>query len=171
MARDRRLCYISDMRILSRGVYLDAVVPDHPNADSRGRKYLHHIVVEKKIGRLVRKGEVVHHRNENKRDNSEENLEVLTRGAHTALHKKPLTLVPLVCAQCGVTFSRELRNVKHGSLAFCGKAHLAAYYVPKRGKKAISHGAATGYRRGCRCVLCRKAQTERVRAYRERKGG
>ena len=52
-----------------------------------GRKQYSHIVAEKKIGREIRPDEVVHHINGIKTDNSPENLQVMTRSEHVALHQ------------------------------------------------------------------------------------
>lgn len=40
------------------------------------------------LGRPLRKGEVIHHRNEDKADNSRTNLEVTDRRTHTIGHNK-----------------------------------------------------------------------------------
>ncbi|WP_373023367.1 HNH endonuclease [Sulfuricurvum sp.] len=42
--------------------------------------------MEKHIGRLLMKGEVVHHINKNKLDNRTENLQVMTNSEHTKFH-------------------------------------------------------------------------------------
>jgi hypothetical protein len=48
---------------------------------------LHRLVLEKKIGRFLKKNEVVHHWNEVKTDNRPENLALFrSNGAHTRLH-------------------------------------------------------------------------------------
>lgn len=46
----------------------------------------HRIVAEKKIGRPLKKGEIVHHIDENKHNNEPENLEVMTQSEHIKLH-------------------------------------------------------------------------------------
>ena len=46
----------------------------------------HLLIAEKKIGRLVRWGEVVHHLNGIKSDNRPQNLIVVTRKRHKELH-------------------------------------------------------------------------------------
>ena len=49
---------------------------------------IHRWVAKKKIGRELRKGEVVHHINYNKRDNSEENLFVCSsQREHERIHR------------------------------------------------------------------------------------
>ena len=52
-----------------------------------GKKYPEHrYLMEKHIGREIKRGEVVHHKNHNRLDNRIQNLEVLERGAHTSMH-------------------------------------------------------------------------------------
>lgn len=53
----------------------------------KGRS-IHRVVAEIKIGRPLKKDEVVHHKDRNKANNNPDNLEVMTRGEHTALHRK-----------------------------------------------------------------------------------
>ena len=47
----------------------------------------HRIIIEKYIGRKLKRGEVVHHINRIRDDNRIENLQIMTRGEHTTLHK------------------------------------------------------------------------------------
>jgi hypothetical protein len=51
-----------------------------------GWEYEHRLIAEAKLGRLLRRGEVVHHRNEIRSDNRSDNLDVLKAGRHVALH-------------------------------------------------------------------------------------
>lgn len=47
----------------------------------------HRQVMEKIVGRKLSRKEVVHHKNHNRADNRIENLEVMSLGEHTRLHK------------------------------------------------------------------------------------
>lgn len=56
--------------------YIRVKQPDHPHADSDGRVYLHRLVMEQHIGRYLTSEEQVHHKDENKRNNDINNLEL-----------------------------------------------------------------------------------------------
>ena len=106
---------------MKNGPYNLVVPPeDYPGKRYRNKNAYEHIVeFWKKEGRMPLDGHVVHHADENKRNNSWENLIEITRSEHTADHSK----------------------------------------------KPITHGL-TGYRRKCRCDVCKAAQREIMRKYR-----
>lgn len=54
----------------------------------RGKRRMmeHRFVKETELGREITRAENVHHDNECRTDNRPDNLEVMTRGEHTALH-------------------------------------------------------------------------------------
>jgi len=100
--------------------------PEHPRAWSSGYVFVHIVVAEMKLGRLVGRDEVVHHRNEDKLDNDPLNLVVKPRGQHTAEHKsrerRGITMVRLQCPVCETVFVRARRQthlVKPGRTATC----------------------------------------------------
>lgn len=56
-----------------------------------GKKvYEHRLVMERKLGRELNEGEIVHHLNGVKTDNRPENLVVMTQSEHVVLHKPRL---------------------------------------------------------------------------------
>ena len=61
---------------------------NHPRCQGQKRSHVFEYVLnaEKKIGRYLKKSEIVHHINENINDNSPENLEVMTQSQHAYIH-------------------------------------------------------------------------------------
>jgi hypothetical protein len=76
--------------IASNGYVLVRVGIGHHLADVRGYAYEHRVVAEKKLGRRLKRGEQVHHKNDIKTDNRPSNLEVCASLAHHFVHhRKP----------------------------------------------------------------------------------
>jgi DNA-directed RNA polymerase specialized sigma24 family protein len=76
---------------------------------------VHRVVAEEKIGRPLRRGEVVHHVDGDICNNAPENLEVLNHSEHALIHAKERGhLYPTECAvtlrRCGLSF-REIAAV------------------------------------------------------------
>lgn len=156
-------------RIESRGKgYVSAYVPDHPSADRRGRVYLHRIVVENRIGRLLRSDEIVHHKDGDPTNNRLSNLEIKKAGEHAREHSWARAAIAGVkCAFCGEPVVRPMRDIKT-ERTFCSKSHSSKFYAHERGFSEIPHGAPAGYKRGCRCDTCRAGHAQRVRAWRKK---
>jgi HNH endonuclease len=51
-------------------------------------RHEHRVVAEIRLGRPLLKGEIVHHENRIKTDNTEGNLEVMTQAEHASLHSR-----------------------------------------------------------------------------------
>lgn len=111
------------IRTVSKGDYTYAVVtPEHPNATSTGYVLEHRVVMENHLGRLLTRREVVHHRDENKKNNDLSNLEVMTKGQHTRHHARPAAWVDLTCGFCTTPFRRRANQrpeVKGATHTFC----------------------------------------------------
>jgi len=61
---------------------------EHPRATNNGYVKRADLVMEEVLGRELLPDEIVHHKNEDKGDDSPENLEVITYSAHSSLHGK-----------------------------------------------------------------------------------
>ena len=82
-----------EVHVSTKG-YVKLYRPDHPRADGRGRVFEHILVMEASIGRHLVRGshsraddEVVHHRDENPGNNDISNLQLMSHGDHTKLHR------------------------------------------------------------------------------------
>jgi predicted RNA-binding Zn-ribbon protein involved in translation (DUF1610 family) len=122
-------------KIVKKGDYLYAVVPEHPNATKNHYVLAHRIVMENHLKRLLDKNEVVHHLNGNKHDNRLENLEIHSNAEHARLHRlsSGKTFVKFCCPNCGDTFVKSARTTTHkykaksNHLFFCSKRCSGQY--------------------------------------------
>lgn len=114
------------IKIVSKGDYNYAVVPDHPNRTKNNYVLEHRVVMENHIGRLLDSSEVVHHINGNKKDNRVENLEVMTALEHSLHHgeDRERQVSELVCTNCNKVFTRFTNQVNLGNKLgqFCSRS-------------------------------------------------
>ena len=59
---------------------------EYTTGEHKGRS-VHVVLIEKRIGRKLKSDEIVHHIDGVKTNNSENNLALMTRSAHTRLHR------------------------------------------------------------------------------------
>jgi len=63
--------------------------PNHPNPDFLHKYcYEYKLIMEKYLGRKLKKGEIIHHKNGDVTDNKIKNLQVMTQSEHIKLHQK-----------------------------------------------------------------------------------
>jgi hypothetical protein len=117
------------------GNYLYILVHGHPSANKKGYVLAHRFIMEKFIGRFLKKDEVVHHIDGNMENNSIENLLLMTRGEHTRLHLlkyKNGHFIELICDNCKKSFKREWRNRPlNGEKCFCSRKCMGLYWTKK----------------------------------------
>lgn len=93
--------------------------------------YEHHSVYWQNTGIVPKEGELIHHKDEYKRNNEFENLELITVAEHNRLHSPGKTMIELVCNYCGNVFQREARQatgLKYGQGNFyCDKQCFIEY--------------------------------------------
>jgi endogenous inhibitor of DNA gyrase (YacG/DUF329 family) len=124
--------------------YILLYSPEHPMANANGYVMEHRLVMETHIGRLLSKQEVVHHRDENKSNNRLENLEIMTRGAHSVYHNGRPDLVPEIpCRKCGKNFKGRRYIADATMQAFCSRK---CYVMARTGIKQKDLAIATARR-------------------------
>lgn len=145
--------------------YLLVYLPKHPSAH-HGTVFMHRVVMENVLGRLLGPEEIVHHRNHNKSDNDATNLELTTKPEHAREHalarpRSGRTMVEATCAHCTRSFAIALHKIQGGQ-RFCSISCGSSLH------EAPQHGTYSSYRRGCRCDSCKHANTDRCRRSREK---
>ena len=112
---------------VSKGDYVYVLIPDHPNSTSNGYVLEHRHVMGEHLGRYLTDKEEIHHKDEDKKNNSIENLVLCADHAeHMKYHTPGRTMVRLECPVCGEEFTKERNRthlVKKHSDATCCSRH------------------------------------------------
>ena len=115
-SRERNHQWKGGRVVASNGYVLVKVGFDHHLADVRGYAYEHRLVAERKIGRRLIRGEIVHHVDGNKQNNADDNINVMpSRAHHHVEHRQqgsrlrrvdePNSRIACACG-CGSLFDR-----------------------------------------------------------------
>lgn len=119
--------------IVGKGQYLYAKVPDHPKATKKGYVLLHRVLKENELGRLLDDDEIVHHVNNDKKDNRAKNLVVMNGKEHNRLHSTTgRTLEEYKCPECNTVFTNEPRQTKYSKQNFCSRSCNGKYQRRKQ---------------------------------------
>lgn len=108
--------------------------PDHPYKNHRNKVYKHRLVMEEHIGRYLTEDELVHHIDENPKNNDISNLKIVTKGEHQTIHKTK-DMSERKCCFCGT------------SKSYIGKDGYAKWY---------KMGETQFFCRKCRWIFKRK---------------
>ena len=94
----------------------------------RGKYALEYrVLAEKIVGRALKPNEIVHHKDGNKRNNNESNLEVMIRNDHNRFHsrQKGMKMVEIQCPCCAKIFMRRaaesIANKKRCKNSYCSR--------------------------------------------------
>ncbi|KKL17152.1 hypothetical protein LCGC14_2488410 [marine sediment metagenome] len=82
-------------RLITKDGYIEIYKPEHPRAN-RGYVLEHRLVMEKSLGRYLRKEESIHHINGIKDDNRLENLCLCNNGEHRKIEYTLFNCLPLL---------------------------------------------------------------------------
>ena len=148
-------------KVISKGDYDYALVPEHPNATKNGYVLLHRVIMENHLGRLLNTNEIVHHIDKNKKNNDISNLQLMDRKEHCYHHsiEHGRMWVRLKCPWCKEEFELERNksflkkpgkyNCTCCSTSCRGKLYrfIQMHGVTKQVETAISENLLSVYRK------------------------
>lgn len=101
----------------------------------------HRLVMEKHLNRELKYNEVIHHIDEDKKNNHIENLRLMTRSEHSKLHAKKAKTITINCANCGkkITIREKYYNFKKQNQKkfFCSQFCVGTFYKSEKYNKKL----------------------------------
>ena len=117
MNKNQNLGSYKNHPIFDNGQYLAIYYPEHHLADKKGIVLVHRCIAEDLLGRELNPKEVVHHKNQDKKDNRLSNLMVFVNArAHAAFHQG----VPVVLTKNGA-WDIDYKKIKEQGLKIRGQ--------------------------------------------------
>lgn len=118
--------------------------PKHPKANTKGLYPLHRVLMENELGRLLKTGEVVHHKDGDTTNDELDNLELTETSEHSRHHGLERgEMIDIVCVICSKRFQLpryryklRMKRSKSGGLA-CSRA--CGYVMGGRTTRGIRH--------------------------------
>lgn len=130
---------------------MDRCLRLYPKSNSSGLYPLHRVLMENKLNRMLLTSEVIHHLDENKENNSIDNLVIMTNAEHVRLHQKPLSTISTNCGECDCVltlkphvFRQRISRSKSG-LIFCSHK-CASLLQPRIRTRSVT----------LNCIICGK---------------
>lgn len=161
---------------MKNGPYILVKAPlEYPGKVYKGRYvYEHQLVWWLNTKILVPEGYIIHHKDEDKHNNTFSNLELKTSLQHIKEHNEERKAIPVAnnCHWCGVLHFLVPRNyrfkVAKGKKYFFCSQKCGALHQHRNGKalKFTICGTVSRYRQGCRCTDCKRANRDKGRQYR-----
>jgi len=95
------------------GRWMISAPPEYQGKTYIGGRYVyeHRLLVEQRLGRLLGRNEVIHHKNGDKLDNRLNNLKLMSRGAHTAEHNR-VDPIQAACGLCNKQFTLHVADMR-----------------------------------------------------------
>lgn len=86
--------------------------PEHPAAQQNGYVYRYRLVMEEKLGRLLKGDEIVHHIDGDESNDHPDNLEVMTQSEHARLYDARRPAAGAIPDECGRGHRLSVMNTR-----------------------------------------------------------